>query len=242
MTGKYAGLLLVIVLLLAIFMPLAGAQGEGSVTRSQTFTVTIAGTPYANYYVWLAGTFSLSGAPGEQPPVVVANQENVVQDPPGGPYTIGSYKYYNGGGRTILDDVAPSTATVSDTSYYAEVTTDQNGLATIAFSTSRETAAQSFSVVAQNPANPSQNVAVSLGTPTQVTAEEVTPFPRGTLQTFIPTTVPSLPVVNTTVVVTPTLSPANVPLTTPTTASPVNVILVIASVGIAFLVMVRKRR
>jgi hypothetical protein len=43
-------------------------------------------------------------------------------------------------------------------------------------------------------------------------------------------------------VVTPTLSPANVPLTTPTTASPVNVILVIASVGIAFLVMVRKRR
>ena len=168
---------MLIVLLLAFVIPPAGAQGEGSVTRSQTFTVTIAGTPYATYYVWLKGTFSLSGEPGDQPPVVVANQENVVQDQPGGPYTIGSYQYYNGGGRTILDDVAPSTATVSDTSYYAAVTTDQNGIGTIAFQTSRATAAQSFSIDAQNPGNPGQNVAISLGTPTQVPGSDSNAIP-----------------------------------------------------------------
>src|SRR5208283_6148777 len=199
MTGKYAGLLLVIVLLLAIFMPLAGAQGEGSVTRSQTFTVTIAGTPYANYYVWLAGTFSLSGAPGEQPPVVVANQENVVQDPPGGPYTIGSYKYYNGGGRTILDDVAPSTASVPNTSYYAQVTTDENGIGVVAFLTSHNTAAQSYSIVAQNPANPSQDVSVALGTPSQVMAPVATIPAASVLPAAVPTTtLTTQPLVNAT--------------------------------------------
>jgi len=237
MTGKCGVLLLLVVLLLAFVMPPIGAQGEGSVTRSQTFTVTIAGTPFATYYVWLKGTFSMSGEPGDQPPLVVANQENVVQDQPGGPYTIGSYQYYNGGSRTILEDVAPSTATISDTSYYAAVTTDQNGLATIAFQTSRATAAQSFSIDAQNPANPSQNVAVSLGTPTQVPTVVATPFLTSVPLTTLPTTtMTTVPVITTTAVVTPTLAPATEPVTTPTTKSPLGEVLVIIAVGIAFLV------
>ena len=59
----YAGVILLILLLIAVILPPAGAQSEGSVTRSQTFTVTIAGIPNTVYYVWLKGTFSLSGEP-----------------------------------------------------------------------------------------------------------------------------------------------------------------------------------
>ena len=245
MSGKYAcaGLVLLVIFLVLVFMPLAGAQGEGTVTRSQAFTVTIVGTPYTAYVVWLKGTFSLSGGPGNQPPVIEGNQENIVQDPPGGPYVIGSYRYYNGGGRTILDDVAPSTASVPNTSYYAQVTTDENGIGVVAFLTSHNTAAQSYSIVAQNPANPSQDVSVALGTPSQVMAPVATIPAASVLPAAVPTTtLTTLPLVNATPVTTPALTPAGGPVQAPATQSPIPAVIAIAAAGAVFLVTARSRR
>src|SRR5208337_2706892 len=224
MSGKYAGagLILLVVLLIPVFMPLAGAQSQGTITRSQTFTVTIAGKPNTAYYVWLKGTFSLSGEPGDQPPVIESNQLNIVQDPPDGPYTIGSYQYYGGGGRTILDDVAPSSSTVPNTSYYAQVTTDSNGIGIIAFRTSQATAARSFSVAAQNPAAPGQEVSVALGVPTQVPTPMATSPRPGVLS--VPMTTP-VQKVNSTPVAIPALSPVGGPAKTPATKTSLPVIV-----------------
>ncbi len=246
MVGKCAcaGLILLVLLLLPVFMPQAGAQSNGVVTRSQTFTVTIVGIPNTAYYVWLKGTYSLSGKPGDQPPVIESSQLDIVQDPPDGPYIIGSYRYYGGGGRTILDDVAPSSSTVSNTSYYAQVTTDSNGIGIVAFQTSHATAAQSFSVVAQNPAAPGQEVSVALGVPTQIPTPMATLPQPGVLPTSLPTTTiitTPVPVVNLTPMATPTLSPVGGPVKTPTRETPLSAVIAIAAAGTMFLVVGRKR-
>jgi len=125
--------------------------GDAGLTRGSRFTISITGIPNTPYYVWLTRTWSLSGTPGNQPPVIVSYQANVQQDPPDGPFRIGSYTYNNGNGRTILDDVAPSSATQSNTGYYALVTTDSAGTASVAFQTSTNTALRSFSVRVENP-------------------------------------------------------------------------------------------
>jgi len=132
----------------------AADTSGGTITRSSSFTVSLTGMPNTPYYIWLPGTFTMTGEPGDQPPVIADNTENVVKDPPNGPYTIGSYAYFNGGGRTIRDDVAPSTAQMPDTNYYAQVTTDENGRAIVEFQTSLNTATRSFSVKAENPRSP----------------------------------------------------------------------------------------
>jgi len=240
MSGKCAcaGLILLISLLLPVFIPPAGAQSNGIVTRSQTFTVTIVGIPNTAYYVWLKGTYSLSGEPGDQPPVIEAYQENIVQDPPGGPYVIGSYRYYNGGGRTILDDVAPSSSTVSNTSYYAQVTTDANGIGIVAFQTSHATAARSFSVVAQNPAAPGQEVSVALGVPAQI------PTPTLSRPSVLPTSLPTTTIVTTPVPVvnmTPAPSPVGGPVKTPLNETPLSAVIAIAAAGTVFLAVGRNR-
>ncbi len=245
MAGKYAyaGMIILVVLLIPAFIPLAGAQSEGSVTRSQAFTVTITGLPNTAYYVWLSRTFSLSGEPGEQPPVIASNQLNIVQDPPEGPYVIGSYRYYNSGGRTILDDVAPSTATVPNTSYYAQVTTDSSGIGIVTFLTSHDTAAQSFSVVAQNPAAPGQDVSITLGTPAQATAPVAAVPAASVLPTAVPTTImTTVPVVNATPVAAPSFTSASEPVRTPLTETPLPPAITIAAAGTAFLVWGRNRR
>ena len=247
MSGKYActGLILLIVLLIPVFMPLAGAQSQGTITRSQTFTVTIAGTPYTAYYVWLKGTFSFSGEPGDQPPVIESNQLNIVQDPPGGPYAIGSYQYDGGGGRTILDDVAPSSSTVPNTSYYAQVTTDSNGIGIVAFRTSQATAARSFSVAAQNPAAPGQEVSVALGVPTRVPTPIATSPRPGVLSVPMTTvTITTVPVANSTPIATPALSPVGGPVKTPATGASLPVIVPVIAIFavIVFLALLNHRK
>ena len=233
-----AGLILLIsIIFISVFMPLAGAQSGGTVTRSQMFTVTVVGIPNTTYVVWLKGTFSLSGAPGEQPPVIFPNQENVVQDPSDGPYRIGSYQYYGGGGRTILDDVAPSTPTLPNTSYYAQVTTDANGYGIVAFQTSRATAAQEFSIVAQNPASPGQDVEVALGVPTTAPTPVAT-LPESILPTPQPqTTMTTAPVPAVQATPMATLIPANVsgPVNTPPQRTPLPALIGIAAAGIVVL-------
>ena len=93
----------------------------------------------------------MTGKPGDQPPVIVPFQSGIQQDPPDGPFTIGSYMINNGYRRTIRDDIAPSTPELSNIYYYALVTTDTDGRAVVAFQTSSATSIKTFSIKVENP-------------------------------------------------------------------------------------------
>jgi hypothetical protein len=189
--GRSRGLILLIICCMIVsVMPCVTAAD--SLTRGSMFTVSIAAKPSTSYYVWFTRTFAMSGEPGDQPPVIVGYTERVEFDPAGGPYAIGSYQFRNGNGRTILDDVAPSSATVSNTRYYAKVTTDENGLGIIQFTTSSATAPRTFSVRAENPASQGEEVPVRLGLPEKKTATVTAEAPRETTAPLPPVTVPPL--------------------------------------------------
>jgi len=186
-------LLLTLIIVFGIIAPVAAA---GSLTRGSTFTLTIAGKPNTAYYVWFTRTFDMSGEPGDQPPVISGSIEGVEFDPDGGPYVIGSYQYNNGNGRRIIDDVAPASASVSNTRYYAKVTTDSDGVGTVRFSTSSATAERTFSIRAENPAT-GEEVPVRLNLPeksvafvTTTTAITETTLPPTTVTLTLPATVP----------------------------------------------------
>jgi len=212
MTTKYlqSFTLVFLVCIVIALVPVSGATSaeqpvSNSLTRGSMFTVTLTGLPNTSYYIWLPGTFTMTGAPGDQPPVIADNTENLVKDPPNGPYTIGSYKYNNGGGRTIRDDVAPSTAQMSDTNYYAQVTTDENGRAIVEFQTSLNTAFSSFSVKAENPRSvEGDNLQIE-----ETLYSRTAPGPMIITPTEIPVTVATTPV------------PTTVPTTAPETVSPI---------------------
>jgi len=123
---------------------------DDTLTRGSRFSINITGSPSTPYYIWLTRTSTMTGKPGDQPPVIVAFQSGIQQDPPEGPYTIGSYMINNGNGRTIFDDIAPSTPELSNTNYYALVTTGTDGRAIVAFQTSSGTATRTFSVKVEN--------------------------------------------------------------------------------------------
>jgi hypothetical protein len=93
----------------------------------------------------------MTGEPRDQPPVIADAISKVEKDSPDGPYTIGSYRYSNGDGNTIRDDVAPSTPGMSNTNYYALVTTDTSGVAVVEFQTSVNTGLRSYPVRVENP-------------------------------------------------------------------------------------------
>jgi len=204
----------------------------GSLTRGSLFTVSIAGRPNTAYYIWFARTSAMTGEPGDQPPVIVAYTERVESDPDGGPYTIGSYQFNNGNGRTIRDDVAPSSATTSNTRYYAKVTTDTDGVGIVQFATSQATAQRTFSIRAENPASPGEDVPVRLGLPAQVTPSE-TPAPAttGTVATLPPVTLllpaPAIPAVTETSV----LPQGTAPLPVPTRPAPAGIVTVLLAAG-----------
>jgi len=239
MPGRYlfAGSLLLIALLIG----LAAAQESGTVTRGTTFTVTVSGNPITAYDIWPKGTSSLSGEPGDQPPVIVSGQVDVVQDPPGGPYTIGDHPISGGG--TIRGDVPPDSSTTAATAYYAEVTTDASGYAVVLFQTSPATATgRQFHIVAENPANLGEDVGVILGAATPPPAT-VLPLPLPTTMRAplipSPTTIPATPVPVTTLPTTaptitplPTLTPAE---TTPPQGTPLPAIIGVAAAGIGLL-------
>jgi hypothetical protein len=88
-TSRMLILLLLCFLIVAVSIPAVPAA-DASLTRGTMFTVTIAGKPYTDYYVWFAHTSALSGQPGNQPPVIVGNTQGVEFDPDGGPYVIGN--------------------------------------------------------------------------------------------------------------------------------------------------------
>jgi len=212
MTGKptIAETALLLLLLATVLVPAATAQGD-TVTRGGTFTVTVAGIPRTAYDLWPKGTSEMTGEPGDQPPVIIAGQVDVVQDPPGGPYTIGLHP--TSGGGTIRDDVPPDSSTTPATSYYAEVTTDIQGYGTVIFRTSAATAAgQQFHIVAQNPADLGEEVKIFFGGVPTPAPTPVTPLPT-TLETPPPrppttpvpvtTPVPATTVQTTTTLITP---------------------------------------
>jgi hypothetical protein len=234
-------LLFLIAVLLLFPIPAAGvstAQGsvDGSLTRGSRFTATILGLPNTSYYIWLPGTFSMTGEEYDQPPVIADSIQGLVKDPEGGPYTIGSYQYYNGNGKTIIDDVAPATASMSNTNYYGQVTTDDSGKAVVEFKTSVYTGLRSYSVKVENPAVPDDSrlsvdvttysrsaPTMSIYVPEQQTAAAtqaqttvITTIPKTTIATAAPTTVPPTTAPVTTLPTTPLVPPG----TTATKASP----------------------
>ena len=211
-------------------------SGDDALTRGSRFTISITGIPNTPYYVWLTRTWSLSGKPGDQPPVIVGYQWNVQQDASGGPFTIGTYTYNNGNGRTILEDVAPSSATQSNTSYYALVTTDSAGTAVVAFQTSVNTALQSFSVRVENPTSTNNDTLLVKRADTTVKRGAVsievaiTPtLPRITLPPQTPTTIPT----PYTITEIPTIPLTAVPTTEiPTQKVPLELALCIVATGL----------
>ena len=214
------------------------ADLSGSIVRGHQFTVDITGNPDTAYYVWLTGTWSLSGEAYDEPPVIVANQANVQQDPAEGPYTIGSYKYSNGNGRTILDDVAPSSSLLPCTSYYALVTTDNSGQAVVAFETSVNTALRSYSVRVENPTSVNNNTLLVQRGDTTVTGGSMsfdTIATRPPRPTAPPTTVQTPSPTPTLTETTPVATPAT---TVPeTTLAPLDTALILAALGVSIAVM-----
>ena len=195
----------IIFFIATLVIPALASEGTSNdaLARGGRFTITITGMPNTPYYVWLTRTFTMTGNFGDQPPVIVSYQSGVQQDPPDGPFTIGNYAFHNGNGRTILDDVAPSSHVMSNTNYYALVTTDSNGRAVVAFQTSSATATRTFSIKVENPGSAaSSNILVERNLPFKVPITRSTEFPA-----FVPLT-PSV-----TETSNPNLSPATIIVT-----------------------------
>ena len=235
-------LLILIAITLLLVIPASAARSteadiDGTLTRGSRFSVTITGLPNTSYYIWLPRTFTMTGERYDQPPVIIDSQQGVSKDPEGGPYVIGSYQYYNGDGRTILDDVAPSTATMSCTNYYAKVITDKTGVAVVEFTTSAYTGLREYSVKVENPDSADSDrllVDITLHVrraPTMaIGAREETMAPTPvipiTTETTVVTTVP-----------TTTELPTPVPTTTatpvPTKKAPMELLTVFCAAGLA---------
>lgn len=201
-----------VLLIATLLVVTAAAQTSGNLPRGSRFTVSIIGQPNTLYFVWDANTFSMSGAVGDQSPVIAGGTLNLQKDPPGGPYIIGMHTTSSGG--TILDNVAPSSGDFSNTDYYATVTTDANGQALVEFLTSSNTATQHFAIkVEDQGGNPGQ---------LQVRANlfpRTTP-PTSVIPTIIITPATSAPTPLPTTIVTlsenPTVLPATIPVSVTT--------------------------
>ncbi len=112
-------------------------SNTAEIVRGNPFTVTITGVPGTEYYLWVRNTGSMSGNPGDQPPMITPSQEGVRTDPVNGPYPIGSHPISTRQGMTIRDDVPPSPA--NGTPYYALVTLSGSGVRTVQWQTSSAT-------------------------------------------------------------------------------------------------------
>jgi len=216
-----------------------------SLTRGSRFTITITGSPNTAYYVWLPGTFTMTGKQYDQPPVIAGGQSVIEKDPEGGPYTIGSYQYNNGGGRTILDEVAPASADMSNTNYYAKVTTDETGQAVVEFRTSVYTATRSYSVKVENPQAPEKdNFLVEQKTYSRSVSRPMINTPAATV-----TIIPPQPAVTASPVPTLTLPLETLPVVTtvptttpvPTRKSPAGAGIAIIATGICLIVLAGTR-
>jgi hypothetical protein len=214
-----------------------------SLTRGGRFTVTITGLPNSSYYLWIPHTSSMTGEPRDQPPVIADYQTNVANDPDNGPWPIGSYQYNNGGGETIRDDIPPSTTNLPNTRYYALVTTDHSGQATVEFLTSVNTGLRSYSVKVENPRSVDSDtlqVAIRVYSRKAPAPIEIFTTSETAPVTVLPTTTESLPPVTT---LPPITSPEPVhtasPTQVPTQKAPVEAATGILAAG-AVLLLIRR--
>jgi hypothetical protein len=242
-TLKFLMIVIITCFLLAVIPVSAVKTAEQSVgdtlTRGSRFAVTITGLPNSSYYIWLPHTSSMTGEPHDQPPVIADYQTNVMQDPADGPWTIGSYQYNNGGGQTIRDDIAPSTPDMPNTQYYALVTTNSAGQATVEFHTSINTGLRSYSVKVENPRSvDSDNLLVELQVYSRKAPViiEVSTTTEPSIQTPPPTTAPTqLPETPTIVTTIPVSLPTTMPAPATTTKAAQDTVTVIIAAGAVIL-------
>ncbi len=122
---------------------------KDSVVRSKTFSATVTGRPLTEYYLWVKGTSTMDGTYDDQPPLLVKNQVGVSTDPMVSQTTvgpIGAYKYENGAGSRIIDDVSNNLYTEWGTREYALIKTSASGTRTIEFMTTNWTKAQKYTI------------------------------------------------------------------------------------------------
>ena len=160
------------------------SANKDSVVRSKPFSVTITGRPNTVYHLWIKGTSTMDGSYDNQPPMIAPYQSGVTLDNASwvGEYGVapdsafksgenGNYQYQNGGGASILSDVAPNakawagfpavtiTGDVENqyaqlgngTFEYANVSLADSGTRTVQFLTTNWTKAQQYTIrVEQN--------------------------------------------------------------------------------------------
>ena len=100
----------------------------------------------------------------------------------------------NGGGQTIRDDIAPSAPEMPNTRYYALVTTDNRGQATVEFLTSVDTGLRSYSVKVENPQSIDRDnllVEIQVYSRKAPSVIEIYTTPQTVLTTILPTTTES---------------------------------------------------
>jgi hypothetical protein len=245
---KFMMIVIIASFLLAVIPVLAVKTAEQSVgdsmTRGSRFTVTITGLPNSSYYLWIPHTSSMTGEPRDQPPVIADSQMNVAEDPEDGPWPIGSYQYNNGNGQTIRDDIPASTADMPNTRYYALVTTDHSGQATVEFQTSVNTGTRSYSVKVENPQSiDSDNLQVDLQVYSRKAPSVLGIYttPQTVLTTILPTTAESPPTVTTSPITTIPVPVQTTPLpaSVPTRKAPIGIGISILAAGVSLL-LVRK--
>jgi hypothetical protein len=196
-----------IVFVLPLVVAVADAVSSGGLTPGSGFIVSITGNPGTPYYVWLTRTSTMSGAPGDQPPVISGGISDVEKDPPNGPYLIGMHTISKGG--TIIDDVAPAPDGLPGTNYYALVTTNADGVAIVQFRITPGTAVRTYSVKVEDRTGAAGNFNVQANL-----------FPRTTPPAPVVTTLTTSPPVTTIPIVTPEPS-APVVLPTRTVVPPI---------------------
>jgi hypothetical protein len=221
----------------------------GSITRGSRFTVTITGLPNSSYYIWIPHTSTMTGEPHDQPPVISDSQMNVMQDPVDGPWPIGSYPFNNGDGMTIRDDIPPSTADMPNIRYYALVTTNNEGQATVEFLTSFNTKLRSYSVKVESPKSiDSDNLLVELHVRSRSAPAPIEIFtpPQPIITTVMPTTteipepVTTVPVSTIPIITTAEPVQTSLPVQTPTQKAPITTGTGIFAAGLVF--FLKRRR
>jgi hypothetical protein len=122
---------------------------KDSLTRGQSFSVTITGMPNSLYYLWVKDTSGLTGGNDNQAPMIVLSQVGVTLDPASGPYPIGSYQYQDGGGQSIRMNVGTDPV-YHGARYYGSIKTSAAGTRTIEFLTNSLTRTMMYTIRVEN--------------------------------------------------------------------------------------------
>jgi len=112
------------------------------------FQAHMSGIPRTTYYLWISGTHAMSGMANDQPPFILS-QPGIAQDEAGKPFSIGTYRYLGGSGKSIRDDVPIQPE--SGVLYYAQVMTNEQGKAFFSLTTTHDTRPGEYTLTAELP-------------------------------------------------------------------------------------------